>query len=182
MNAGIVTAVCKSPGHTLHKTPQEAIVLIKGLGVKGDAHMGETVKHRSRVAKDPSQPNLRQVHLIHSELHQELKAQGFRVKSGEMGENITTTGINLLGLPRDTVLKIGEEAQVRITGLRNPCHQLETIQEGLMKAVLDRDEEGNLIRKAGVMGVVLKGGRVKIGDVIKVELPSEQPFKQLEKV
>jgi MOSC domain-containing protein YiiM len=129
------------------------------------------VKHRSRVAKDPSQPNLRQVHLIHAELHDELRAAGFSVCAGQMGENVTTRGIDLLSLPTGARLLIGESALVEITGLRNPCVQIDRFQKGLMKAVLDRDPEGNLVRKAGVMGIVIEGGEVRPGDAIRAELP-----------
>lgn len=176
---GKVTAVSRSATHTLIKPNEERIQLIAGLGVEGDAHAGKTVKHRSRVARDPSQPNLRQVHLIHAELYDELREAGFNVAAGQMGENITTRGIDLLSLPTGTRLRIGAEAVIEITGLRNPCAQLEKIQTGLMKAVLDRDEEGNLIRKAGVMAVVLASGPVEPGDPITIELPPEthQPLK-----
>jgi MOSC domain-containing protein YiiM len=165
----------------MRKENKEAIMLQKGLGVEGDAHNGVTVKHRSRVAQDPTQPNLRQVHLIHSELHEELKTKGFVVEYGQMGENITTLGIDLLGLPKGTQLHIGETAVVEVTGLRNPCHQLNGIQDGLLNAVLDRDDEGNLIRKAGIMGIVLEGGVIKLGDSIKVILPP-LPHLALERV
>ncbi len=151
------------------------------MGVEGDAHMGETVKHRSRVATDPTQPNLRQVHLIHAELHDELNASGFNISAGDMGENITTRGVDLLNSPRGTRLYVSEEVVLELTGLRNPCAQLDAFQPGLMKAVLDRDEEGNLIRKAGVMSVVLAGGVVKPNDLIRVELP-EGPHLKLERV
>ena len=144
---------------------------VAGLGVLGDAHAGERVKHRSRVARDPSQPNLRQVHLIHAELHDELRLRGFALAPGQMGENVTTRGIDLLALPTGTRLRLGAEALVEITGLRNPCAQLDGIQPGLMKAVLDRDADGNLVRKAGVMGIVLAGGEVRTGEAIAVELP-----------
>jgi MOSC domain-containing protein YiiM len=157
----------------MEKPGAARIRLLSGLGVEGDAHMGETVKHRSRVARDPSQPNLRQVHLIHAELHDELAAAGFDVVVGQMGENIATRGIDLLGLPTGTKLHIGQHAVVEITGLRNPCAQLEGIQPGLMAATLDRDADGNLIRKAGVMGIVLVDGDVSSGDEIRVELPDE---------
>lgn len=157
----------------MSKTKQSSIRLLAGLGVEGDAHMGKTVKHRSRVARDPTQPNLRQVHLIQGELHDELRARGFDVDSGQMGENITTRGVDLLGLPADARLQIGSDAIVEITGLRNPCAQLDGIQEGLMKAVLDRDDDGDLIRKAGVMGIVVSSGEVRPGDAIRVELPAE---------
>lgn len=157
----------------MSKTKQSSIRLLAGLGVEGDAHMGKTVKHRSRVARDPTQPNLRQVHLIQGELHDELRARGFDVDSGQMGENITTRGVDLLGLPAGARLQIGSDAIVEITGLRNPCAQLDGIQEGLMKAVLDRDDDGDLIRKAGVMGIVVSSGEVRPGDAIRVELPAE---------
>lgn len=169
---GLVVAVSTSSTHTMRKGNVPRINLLEGLGVGGDAHMGETVKHRSRVARDPSQPNLRQVHLIHAELLDELAATGFEVEPGRMGENITTRGLDLLGLPTRTRLLIGKSAIVEVTGLRNPCLQLNGIAPGLMNAVLDRDAEGNLVRKAGVMGVVIAGGEVTPGDCIHVELPA----------
>jgi MOSC domain-containing protein YiiM len=169
--AGTVLAVSRSASHSLSKGGQLAIQLLAGLGVADDAHAGVTVQHRSRVARDPSQPNLRQVHLIHAELHEELRARGFDVTAGQMGENITTQGIDLLGLPTGARLRLGDEAVIEITGLRNPCKQLESIQSGLMAAVLDRDANGALIRKAGVMAIVLVSGMVRPGDDIAVELP-----------
>ncbi len=179
--AGVVTSVCRSAAHTFSKPHQAGIRLLAGLGVEGDAHMGETVKHRSRVARDPTQPNLRQVHLIHSELHDELRAAGFAVSAGEMGENVTTRGVDLLGLPAGTRLHVGETAVVEVTGLRNPCAQLDHFQTGLTAAVLGRDEHGNLVRKSGIMGIVLAGGEVRPGDSIRVELPPE-PHRALEPV
>jgi MOSC domain-containing protein YiiM len=170
---GTVTAVSRAKGHHFSKSPEMRIRLLAGLGVEGDAHMGATVKHRSRVRVDPTQPNLRQVHLVHAELHEELKAAGFKIHPGDIGENITTSGIDLLGLPAGTVLRIGETAVVQITGLRNPCTQLDGFQQGLTAAVLDRDAEGRIVRKAGVMSVVLEGGEVVPGDPIRVELPPE---------
>jgi MOSC domain-containing protein YiiM len=156
----------------MHKPAADRIRLITGIGVEGDAHAGETVKHRSRVARDPSQPNLRQVHLIHAELHDGLRAQGFDVTAGAMGENITTRGIELLALPRGARLRLGAEAVVEVTGLRTPCEQLNGVQDGLMQACLGRNAAGDLVRKAGVMAVVIAGGEVRPGDVIRVELPS----------
>ncbi|MBD2461252.1 MOSC domain-containing protein [Oscillatoria sp. FACHB-1407] len=178
---GVVVAVSRSASHTFTKTNQPNIQLLAGLGVEGDAHSGETVKHRSRVAVDPTQPNLRQVHLIHAELHDELRTVGFVVAPGEMGENITTRGINLLQLPTGTKLHIGSTAVIQVTGLRNPCVQLNQFQTGLMSAVLGRDDQGNLIRKAGVMSIVLSSGEVCSGDGIDVELPPE-PHRPLERV
>ena len=178
---GTVIAVSRSPGHTFSKPNEGSIRLLAGLGVEGDAHLGVTVKHRSRVAKDPTAPNLRQVHLIHAELHDELEAVGFRLSPGIMGENVTTRGVDLLGLPTGARLRLGAEAVVEITGLRNPCRQLNDFQPGLMAATLDRDADGNLIRKAGIMGVVLAGGEIKPGDSIEVELPPE-PHRELEPV
>ncbi|WP_173434312.1 MOSC domain-containing protein [Allosalinactinospora lopnorensis] len=177
----IVSAVSRSRTHTLSKPNQDHIRLLTGLGVEGDAHMGETVKHRSRVARDPSQPNLRQVHLVHAELHDELRAAGFSVSAGEMGENITTRGIDLLGLATGARLHIGAHAVVEVTGLRNPCAQLNEIQKGLMTAVVERDTTGALVRKSGVMGIVLAGGEVRPGDRIRMEVPAG-PHRPLEKV
>jgi MOSC domain-containing protein YiiM len=178
---GTVIAVSCNPEHTFSKQNQQHIRLIAGLGVEGDAHLGKTVQHRSRVAQDPSQPNLRQVHLIHAELHDELAAAGFAVRPGEMGENITTREIDLLGLPVGARLRLGDEAVIEITGLRNPCTQLNDFQAGLMQAVLDKDADGNLVRKAGVMGVVVAGGVVRPGDGIGVVLPP-LPHRRLERV
>jgi MOSC domain-containing protein YiiM len=178
---GVVVAVSCSGAHTMSKPAVGAIRLLAGLGVEGDAHLGETVKHRSRVARDPTQPNLRQVHLIHAELHDELRAAGFALSPGEMGENITTRGIDLLGLPGGTRLQLGDSAVVEVTGLRNPCGQLDGLQQGLMAATLARDERGNLIRKAGVMAVVLVGGAVRAGDAILVQLPA-LPHRSLKPV
>ena len=177
MNA-MVTAVSRSAKHTLVKANQDSIRLLPGLGVDGDAHRGATVKHRSRVGRDPTQPNLRQVHLIHAELHEELRAAGFGVSAGQMGENITTSGIALLDLPTGARLYLGGAAVVEVTGLRNPCAQLDRIRPGLMAATLGRDERGNLVRKAGIMGVVIAGGEVRPGDPIRVELPP-QPHRPL---
>ena len=168
---GSVAAVSASPVHGFHKTQANSIRLLPGLGVEGDAHAGVTVKHRSRVARDPSRPNLRQVHLIHAELHEELRERGFEIGPGILGENILTNGIALLRLPRDTRLHIGATAVVQVTGLRNPCHQLDDYRPGLMAAVLARDEHGELIRKAGIMSIVLAGGDVRPGDAIRAELP-----------
>ena len=178
---GEVVAVCCSSTHSFGKPPLAAIRLLAGLGVEGDAHLGRTVKHRSHVAADPTQPNLRQVHVIHTELHDELRASGFGVSPGQMGENITTRGVDLLALPIGTLLRLGPEAIVEVTGLRNPCTQLDAFQPGLMVAVLDRDESGRLIRKAGIMGVVRVGGVVRPGDVVDVELPPP-PHRPLDRV
>lgn len=175
---GTVSAVCVCPTHEFSKRVQPRIRLLTALGVEGDAHLGETVKHRSRVARDPAQPNLRQVHLIHEELLEELRAAGFGVSPGDLGENVTTRGLDLLGLPAGTRLHLGDAAVVEVTGLRNPCSQLDRFQPGLTAAVLGRDEAGNLIRRSGIMGIVLAGGEVRTGDGIRVELPAE-PFRPL---
>jgi MOSC domain-containing protein YiiM len=169
---GNVAAVSLRSGHHFSKTPSLGIRLLTGLGVAGDGHMGETVKHRSRVRKDPTQPNLRQVHLMHTELFDELRAKGFAVRPGDLGENVTTSGIDLLALPTGTRLHLGARAVVEITGLRNPCIQLDTFQKGLMAATLDKDADGNLIRKAGIMSIVISDGDVRPGDTIRAELPA----------
>ena len=171
--SALVAAVSRSPGHTLAKPNQDRIRLLAGLGVEGDAHAGATVKHRSRLRHFARHPNLRQVHLIHAELHDELRARGFAVSPGQMGENVTTRGIDLLGLPTGTRLCLGDTAVIEVTGLRNPCAQLDRIQPGLMRATLERDPDGDLVRKAGIMAVVLSGGEVQAGDPIRIELPPE---------
>ncbi|MEM9669636.1 MAG: MOSC domain-containing protein [Pseudomonadota bacterium] len=181
MERGRVVAVAKSSDHTFSKPVCEQITLVAGLGAKGDAHAGELIKHRSRLRVDPTQPNLRQVHLIHSELHDELREQGFDVAPGIMGENISTRGLDLLGLPRGAKLHIGTSAIVEVTGLRNPCKQLDDYQDGLTQAVLDRSPDGGLIRKAGIMGIVLAGGEIRAGDPISVAMPPE-PYEKLERV
>jgi len=178
---GRVVSVSRSATHSFSKLDQASIPLVAGLGVDGDAHQGVTVKHRSRVARDPSQPNLRQVHLIHAELHDELRARGLDVTPGEMGENITTRGVDLLGLPAGTRLRIGETAVLEVTGLRNPCAQIEDHRSGLLAAVVGRNDAGVVIRKAGVMSVVLVSGEVKPGDAIDVALPAE-PHRPLDVV
>ncbi|MGA0570766.1 MOSC domain-containing protein [Variovorax sp. VNK109] len=167
--------------HSFSKQAQKKLSLIEGIGIEGDAHAGVTVKHRSRVARNPNQPNLRQVHLMHAELFDELAGKGFAVKPGDLGENITTQGLDLLALPSGTRLRIGNSVLVQLTGLRNPCAQIDRFQSGLMHAVLDRTPEGGLVRKAGVMGVVLNGGDVMQGDAIQVELPVG-PHRPLEPV
>ncbi|WP_309112291.1 MOSC domain-containing protein [Saccharothrix sp.] len=162
----------RSAEYTFTKPNEDAIRLVAGLGVDGDVHAGELVKHRSRVRRDPTQPNLRQVHLMHAELHDELNALGFDVTPGALGENVTTRGVDLLALPTGTLLHLGRSAIVEVTGLRNPCPQIDAFEDGLLKHVVGRDAEGNLVRKAGIMSIVLVGGEVRPGDPIRVELPA----------
>ena len=176
-----VEAVHRSPEHGVGKEMMAAITLIAGHGVEGDAHAGATAQHLSRLANQAAEPNLRQVHLMHAELFDELAAAGFSVGPGQMGENVTTRGVDLLALPKGATVRLGEAAVVEITGLRNPCAQLNTIQPGLMQATLAKDDEGGLVRKTGVMGVVLSGGVVRAGDGLRVELPAE-PRRPLEPV
>jgi hypothetical protein len=178
---GVVLAVAARNGHGLGKTLCATIMLIAGEGVQGDAHRGVTVKHRSRVAKDPSQPNLRQVHLIHAELLDELGSKGFTVKAGELGENILTLGFDLLALPTGTILQFPSGAQLKITGLRNPCHQINWHTPGLMDALLDKSDDGSLVRKGGVMAVVLAGGLISEKDEIKIAFPAD-PWESLKPV
>ena len=176
-----VLAVHRSASHSFSKFADDAIELVAGLGVRGDAHAGETVRHRSRVARDPAQPNLRQVHLMHAELFDELMARDFAVWPGDLGENVTTSRIALLGLPTGTRLHLGARAVVEVTGLRNPCAQLDRLQPGLMAALLGRNAQGRLQRKAGVMAVVISGGAVRAGNPITIELPAP-PHTALEPV
>src|SRR3954447_7006121 len=179
--SGVVLAVSRSPTHTFSKPNLPSIRLVAGLGVAGDAHAGVTVKHRSRVAADPTQPNLRQIHLIQAELFDELREQGFEVGPGQLGENVTTRGVDLLALPRGAQLRLGPDAVVEVTGLRNPCAQIDEFMPGLLKAVLHRAPDGSLVRKAGIMGVVIAGGAVAPGDVVAVELP-DGPHEPLDRV
>ena len=167
--------------YSFTKPNRDSVTLLAGFGVEGDVHAGVTVKHRSRVAKDPSQPNLRQIHLIHQELFAEVRAQGFEVAPGDLGENVTTSGIDLLGLPVGTLLHLGDEAVVEVTGLRNPCYQIDHFQDGLLKQVVSRNADGTLVRKAGIMGIVAIGGFVRPGDPVGVELPAG-PHRPLERV
>ncbi|MEE2752830.1 MAG: MOSC domain-containing protein [Candidatus Latescibacterota bacterium] len=178
---GAILAVSLSSTHTFSKENQDSIRLLAGMGVEGDAHSGETVKHRSRVARDPTQPNLRQVHLMHSELLDELQAAGHTVLPSQMGENITTKGVDLLNLPLGTQLHLGGRAVIEITGLRNPCEQMNNISPGLLDATLSKDEAGQVRPLSGVMAIVLEGGTVEPDDSISVEFPPE-PHKPLDPV
>ncbi len=166
--AALVVSVHSKVTHAFSKDALACISIVAGQGVEGDAHSGVTVKHRSRLAKDPTQPNLRQVHLIHKELLDELHLRGLLVRPGQMGENITTAGLPLLNLSAGTILRIGSDAVLKITGLRNPCSQIEAFMPGLLAAVLDRSADGAIIRKAGVMAVALESGVVHPGDEVKV--------------
>lgn len=178
---GTVTAVSRNEAYSFTKPNRKSITLLAGLGVEGDVHAGVTVKHRSRVARDPTQPNLRQVHLIHAELFGELRAAGFEVAPGDLGENVTTGGVDLLALPVGTLLHLGDEAVVEVTGLRNPCLQIDTFRDGLLKQVVGRDATDRIVRKAGIMGIVAAGGVVRPGDRIEAQLPVG-PHRALERV
>jgi MOSC domain-containing protein YiiM len=169
--AAMILAVARNPRHHFSKQAEDSITLLEGLGVEGDAHAGVTVRHRSRVARNPAAPNLRQVHLIHAELFTELAAKGFAIAAGDMGENVATQGIDLLALPVGAILRLGDHAEIVVTGLRNPCLQLDRFAAGLMDATLDRDADGGLVRKAGIMATVRRGGIVRPGDAIAVILP-----------
>lgn len=176
-----VIAVHRDSAHRFSKVPEDLVTLARGVGVVGDAHAGVTVQHRSRVAVDPTQPNLRQVHLMHAELFEDLRAQGFDVRPGQLGENITTQGLDLLGLPRGARLHLGATVVLEVTGLRNPCAQIDAYRSGLLKAVAYRDLDGSLVRKAGVMAVVVTGGDVARGDAVRVETPggSHEPLDRV---
>ena len=178
VRSGVVVAVAADGAHRFAKPVSDAISLVAGMGVAGDAHAGVTVQHRSRIARDPRAPNLRQVHLIDAELFDELAAAGFDLTPGKIGENVLVRGVGLLGVPVGTTVLLGAAAAVTITGLRNPCRQLEAVQPGLMAALLGRAPDGALIRKGGVMAIVARGGDVRPGDTVRVLLP-EGPFQAL---
>ncbi|MFI5491689.1 MOSC domain-containing protein [Actinoplanes sp. NPDC051859] len=288
---GVVAGVHSDDTHSFSKPPRAAIELVVGWGVRGDAHAGVTVRHRSRVAVDPGQPNLRQVHLIQAELLEEVRELGHAVPQGGLGENVTTAGIDLLSLPCGTILRFGaqpaepslgareprevhglgtgaegpgagpdtsgtgvdravggldagasgaadrpgmgaggaagsggaagamevvdvgrrvvlegaaadaiavlaavvaaeetravrgdERPAVVVTGLRNPCQQINNFQPGLLKRVLGKGADGTPIRRAGIMAVVLRGGVVRPGDGVTVELPVAVPHRALDRV
>ena len=174
---GRVVSVSLSESHSFSKATAESIRLLAGLGVEGDAHCGVLVKHRYRVKQDPTQLNLCQVHLLQAELFVELRGKGFEIAPGEMGENVTTLGIDLLGLPTGSLLRLGESAMVEVTGLRNPCVLMNNFRAGLMPAVIEKSA-GKVVKKAGVRGIVVAGGVVKAGDAIRVELP-ERPWREM---
>lgn len=178
---GVVVSVSAGPGHSFNKTPAPEITLLAGLGVAGDAHCGATVRHRSRVAADPLQPNLRQLHLFPAEWLETLDARGFDLASGGLGENVLTRGLDLPALPTGALLRFSRGPLVAVTGLRNPCHQIERYREGLLSAVLERDAQGELVRKAGIMAVVLEGGKIRPGDTMSLGLPPE-PHTPLQRV
>jgi MOSC domain-containing protein YiiM len=169
----VVTDLHRSADHGFTKSSERTLELVAGMGVDGDAHFGATVQHRSRVASDPTQPNLRQVHLIHAELLDELARDGFSVQAGDLGENITTRGVDLLALPVGAVLRIGD-VFLGMTGLRNPCLQIEHFQSGLLRRVSDNSGHGR--HRAGVMAVVLRGGQISVGDMIECSLPPGRPI------
>ncbi len=170
-----VVGVHRSAAHEFSKTPVAEAVLEAGSGVDGDCHSGPRVLHRSRVRRDPDQPNLRQVHLLPAELLEELVAEGYDVAPGSLGENVTTRGVDLLGLATGTTLRLGDGALVAVTGLRNPCSQIDAFSPGLLARLVGRDETGAVVRRAGVMAVVVLGGTVREGDAIDVAPPPGPP-------
>lgn len=168
-----VTGVSKDTHHRFSKQPCDSVELVEGLGVGGDAHAGATVQHRSRVRVDPTQPNLRQVHVLHAELFELAKENGFEIRQGDLGENLLTEHLDVLSLPQGTLLTLGADAVVRVTGLRNPCRQIDGFCAGLLKLMVSRDRTGNVERRAGIMAAVEHGGTVRPGDAIQVWLPPE---------
>jgi MOSC domain-containing protein YiiM len=176
-----VLAVSRDGQHRFSKAPADDIELVAGRGVLGDAHFGASVQHRSRVAADPRQPNLRQVHLIHAELLDELAQKGFDIAPGDLGENITTIGLDILALPRGTTLRIGRQAVLQVTGLRNPCWQIDAFRRGLLSAVVEHASDQSVVRKCGIMAVVEVGGLVRPNDPVVCHLPPP-PHRRLQVV
>lgn len=174
--SGTIVSVHRDSRHRFSKPAAAEITLIAGIGIEGDAHAGAAVQHVHRLKTTPGAPNLRQVHLIHSELFAELESDGFGVSAGDLGENVTTSGIDLLGLPQGALLHLGDEAIIEVTGLRNPCSQINRFEPGLMKAVIGKADDGTVVRKSGIMSVVTRGGVVRPGDGISVELPAGEPL------
>jgi len=173
-----VLAVARDDRHRFSKATRPSIRLVPGFGVDGDAHSGEFVQHLSRVKRDPTTPNLRQVHLMHAELFAQVAEHGHDVAPGQLGENITTEGLDILSLPRGTRLTLGRTAVIELTGLRNPCRQINGLSPGLMKELVRVDETGETVRLAGVMSIVVHGGVVHPGDPISVDLP-DTPHEKL---
>jgi len=167
-----ILGVFASRSHKFSKPGRDAVTLIEGLGIEGDSHFGATVQHIYDARRDPARPNARQVHLIQAELLDEVNAKGFRVQPGDLGENVSTRGIDLLCLPARTRLTLGPDAVIELTGLRNPCFQIDKFQKGLLAVVNNKAPGGGTIRRAGVMSVVLQGGVVRPDDSITVELPA----------
>ena len=178
---GLVSSVSRSSEHRFSKEPRPELELVEGLGARADCHAGATVQHRSRVRRNANDPNLRQVHLLAEELYHELNHLGFDLSFGQLGENVTTSGLDLLGLPTGTRVRLGLGAIVEVTGLRNPCRQIERFRPGLLAQVLHRGESGAVVRRAGVMGVVVVGGVVRCGDAASVQLP-EGAWRRLKPV
>ncbi len=170
-NRGSVVSVSRDSTHRVSKVPQQAITLLEGIGVEGDAHAGATDQHRYTKRRDPHRPNLRQVHLIQSELFDELATHGYAVGPGQLGENVTTSGVDLLALPAGTRLHLGDEAVVEVTGLRGPCKLINQVADGLLKAVVATGRGKEVPQRTGVMSVVVVGGIVRPGDAVRVELP-----------
>jgi MOSC domain len=170
---GTVVAVAADRGHRFSKPTRDRIVLLEGHGVEGDAHAGPFVRHRYLARRRPRVPNLRQVHLIPSELFRSLSEAGFEVAAGDLGENITTTGLDLERMPLGTLIEFGLMAMIELTGLRTPCVLIDRFQAGLKRQVLSSDETGPPF-KCGVLGVVRSGGPVAAGDAARARLPSSR--------
>lgn len=170
-NVPHVIGVHVGSAHTFSKTSQDVIRLIENHGVEGDAHAGSCDQHLFHIRRFGEQPNLRQVHLIQAEFFDEVAEKEHVVRSGELGENITTRSVDLLNLPTGTRLQLGRDAIIELTGLRNPCHQIDQFQEGLLQHCKEATPNG-VVRKAGVMAIVLHGGDVKANDRIMVDLPA----------
>jgi hypothetical protein len=173
---GYVHSVSASPRHGFSKLVRESITLIKGHGVDGDAHAGAFVKHRYLARWRPRMANERQVHLINQALFEELFSEGFNVQPGNLGENVTTRGIDLLRLPLGTMLALGPTAAVELRGLRTPCVLVDRFRKGLLKALVRKGEQPRF--RAGVMGVVREGGILFPGNPVKVTI-SPAPWQAL---
>lgn len=178
---GQVTSLHCDSEHNFSKPPVLEAMFLAGVGIEGDAHSGATTQHLSRQKKDASRPNLRQVHLVASELHEELRSDGFDVPFGAFGENLTTSGLDLGALPAGSTLRLGDEVILSLTGFRDPCSQIDKFQAGLRSAVSFKPETGPQLFRNGVMSVVVRGGTVRVGDTIKVALPPE-PHQPMQKV
>jgi len=166
-------SVNSDDAYRFSKIARQSVRLVEGHGIEGDAHAGRFVKHRYQAKKEPLTPNRRQVHLIQSELFEEMRGFGFIIEPGDLGENVTTVGIDLLALPLGAQLHLGESAVVELTGLRMPCGLIDKFQTGLKRSMIVRTPRGVTFR-AGVLGIVTSSGDVRPGDLVRAELPASR--------
>jgi len=167
---GRVVGLARDGRNGFSKSAMDTICLIQGQGVEGDAHSGPFVRHRYLARRQPRLPNLRQVHLIPSELFEALRNAGYDLHPGDLGDNIATAGLDLETLPMGALLDLGSEACIELTGLRTPCVLIDRFRTGLKRQMVCSEPVAPRFR-CGVMSIVRTGGRLAVGDPIRVRLP-----------